>query len=599
VTKWIRVFIKKLKPLIPFLPILAVLEMLFPVTAIFWNDMTIFLTSCGYYGHYFFTHWQLPETLNTITTVLIPAPVFYTYLIQPFQGILSGLVGVNVAFRILVISVLILQIYLIRKLFLKLTRSAAFAGAVAVGSALTIYPFTNLFNRGAVNEFLACGFLRASICCVFLVFIESKRKNLLSLCLQLTICLSLAFGIHPITTLFGGVFITIIAATGWFLLKLDKLKKEKLAALFAAAACVTLILSPWLFATITSLNDIQISAGVPALPAIYPKDLDAFATRFNPFPFDKRALVQGISADGPYIDLQINMPLLLLFVGFIWAIWNTRSANSPFQKYGKALSILSIALFFLTSWMSLSTTPYKLLPSAFALIQFAYRMITYQNLSLFVAVVGLGIWKGSIIQATDKTPRNVALVSICSTLVIVNLLIQGGHAKVVRNSDMQPGYGFQDPDSDELLKMQYAHVGAYLSRSIPRVSLPTDAQVANFIPGQGADFGLLPAQTISTTFDQWIVTNIAAFRWNTVRVDGKPLPVESLRSMVNPSHKDAIFVANEPYFIAFQLKPGLHRVEPYFNPPTIWKMLNRLSLTAFAILVSLLVATRRRLGGSI
>jgi hypothetical protein len=132
----------------------------------------------------------------------------------------------------------------------------------------------------------------------------------------------------------------------------------------------------------------------------FPESIDYFLSRFLPFPLDLRSLVYGFKVEGgtPFLETQANVPLGMLWLWLVYSFVQLKK-QQPFQ-WGQSLSIiLSILLFSMITWMSLSTKPYQFLPDYFQNIQFTYRIVFYQNLAIIFAVY-------SLFQAWPKNPKD-------------------------------------------------------------------------------------------------------------------------------------------------------------------------------------------------
>ena len=163
-----------------------------------------------------------------------------------------------------------------------------------------------------------------------------------------------------------------------------------------------LIISPWTYMVFEFVEDIVISS--EAHVTSFPDSIDYFLSRFLPFPLDLRSLVYGFKVEGgtPFLETQANVPLGMLWLWLVYSFVQLKK-QQPFQ-WGQSLSIiLSILLFSMITWMSLSTKPYQFLPDYFQNIQFTYRIVFYQNLAIIFAVY---IIVSSMAKKSERHTKN-------------------------------------------------------------------------------------------------------------------------------------------------------------------------------------------------
>ena len=70
---------------------------------------------------------------------------------------------------------------------------------------------------------------------------------------------------------------------------------------------------------------------------------------------------------------------------------------------------------------------------------------------------------------------------------------------------------------------------------------------------------------------QWIRTNIQAFAWNQIYVNGIPIDNEQLRMVAG--NVDTGKLTINTYHLAFQLPPGTHTIKYNFNPTQFYIVL--------------------------
>src|SRR4029077_12367830 len=120
----------------------------------------------------------------------------------------------------------------------------------------------------------------------------------------------------------------------------------------------------------------------------------------------------------PYLDSQINLPLFIVFLALAVpsvAAYRRARAAGPLLAFG-----LSTAFFAFFTWISLSPQSYAFLPASARMIQFAYRAVIYQNLSLlagvFLVVMALGNVPAFDLARTLEHRAMIAVAAGCLAL---------------------------------------------------------------------------------------------------------------------------------------------------------------------------------------
>ena len=437
----------------------AILFPLLPLLALhgsFAGDWPYHLWPIGFMGEYLKIHHEFPFLVNSREMIFLPAHIFYGQLFYPLLATLSSWAGPDVVIRFAVVALFCLQFFLVRAVVLKMTENPLFSTGIACLINWAVYPLTNLYNRAALTELFATMLLTCSFCCFLqMVLMEvSKHDSRVRLSYGFVgaWCGALAFGCHPITALFGSLFLAA-AAIGIlpFLLKQPSRVRWQVAGMVIYGALLTLGLNlPWLYLNHLFLNKIYISTGNLGL-FYYGSDIDSWRARFSILPTDLR-VVGGVmgEAPNPYLDAQINMPLVFLVAaGLVMALWRFRSRL--FSKHAEALPllVLGLALFVLTTWMSLSPESYDHLPRFATIIQFIYRMISYQNFSLLLMLVALLRIFGKSAEKLrgDQAATSGAFSETRFVIFMMSTLIISAIGVTIKNSEYSPRgrFGFLGP----------------------------------------------------------------------------------------------------------------------------------------------------------
>jgi hypothetical protein len=111
---------------------------------------------------------------------------------------------------------------------------------------------------------------------------------------------------HPLTALFGGVFLISIGLGAWFALRKPWLAIVGIFNLATAA----LVLSPWCyvvhrFGRSLPLTDPGLIKEGFRKDTFFPDSIDNLWSRLSPVPVDFRSILKGTDVSTPYLDAQI------------------------------------------------------------------------------------------------------------------------------------------------------------------------------------------------------------------------------------------------------------------------------------------------------
>ncbi|MBI5304100.1 MAG: hypothetical protein HY868_18340 [Chloroflexi bacterium] len=500
------------------------LLLLLSTNTIFYVDWYNHLWQVGYYGKYWAVHGTFPVTLNTDDRLLVAFPTFYGYLFYPVLGIISSLTGPNLAIRLAVLLLWVVKFWLVYKLTFQISKDSGIGMVLACLTSWEIYPLTNLYNRSALTELFATGLVTCSLCSFMLMLMEKSIAKEIFYLLITGVELSLALASHPITALyaipfFGALLLATILVAFYY-----RYKELARSVISGTLLCifVVLVMLPWLYATIIFSKSMRISSSawqispIDSGMAIFPDDIDHVFTRFAFFPYDRRSQLRGISeVSTPFLDAQVDMPLLIFCVTLILFVLgkeNTNQEGMLRRAFGRALLGVSLIMFCFATFLSLSDLPYRYLPAFVRLIQFPYRLVTCQNLMLFVAALSLLL----ISQHRFRTKSiRLVVVTICITLGAVGVCVKLSHGfAIVQSAFPWQSYNRNWSDEASYLSLPPTFYGRddYTFQSASQ--LPDDFLPLGLPLGQGKDFGRPLPITIYLSESTWMQTNIAASPWN-------------------------------------------------------------------------------------
>lgn len=547
----------------------------------FYFDWNNHLWEIGYFGEYFRRHWAFPITLNTDQVAGIPYPVFYGYLFYPAAGLISAFTGCSFALRLVCSLVFLLQVRQVSKAVELISGSGFIACAVTVLVSFATYPLTNLYNRGAITEFIAVS-LVISVSMMWLRLVQMnnpvQRHRLL---FGAALALAFAMGTHPITAILGGGMVCFVVLA-W--LTLPHHNRALWKPLGWVAVLISLVMAPWFYAVVLFGRKVQVSGG---WISIFPDTLDSFTTRFSPLPWDPREFTPELRVWGtPYLDVQINFALFILAVFLIIRITGPNRTKVFPREF--RIAWVAFAGFAFVSFLSLSRLAWKLVPKSLHFIQFAYRLVTYADLFLLFTVLFLLAGMRRQNAALPDRPM-IVVFAVCLALSTVSVSIKLLHAHQVEEQNMLAGSGWPNTNRDALrsLPSTFYGVNGYAVKGDTR-SILADSAVSSplsFPIGVQQYFGdvlpaLVPAGELTgpkasptgpkASPTGWFQTNIQIFPWNHILWNGREIPLEEITT-------------NRDMAILIDRKPKAGTLEYVLRPDPIWLVLRTLSLWTAAV----------------
>jgi len=544
----------------------------------FGTDWIANLWLTAYYGEYFKHHLAFPEVIHTIQLAGIPYPVFYGILLYPLLGLISSLTDAHAAIRLAVGGAFFLQTWQVLRLMVQTGAPRRFALGTAALVCWSTYALTNLYNRGALSELIATSLLTAAICAVYracLLPLGPLRWPPLATGL---LCIVLAAGTHPITGLFGGTFFALVITVAWA----GSHGRGQLAAcLGAGAIAAAVVLSPWIYAVLKFGPSLYVTQLFITKLEYYPADIDSLSSRLMPFPFDRRVMENpNLSVNAtPYLDAQVTVGLLLLALFLAVGLFDAGWRRLALQRAGLALVLASWVSFIIILVISTSPALGARLPAPFHKLQFAYRLVSYLNLSLLLAVVG------SFMALSSDAARKLG--SRPATLVLGAILALAASGLALK---LQHGWANKSAapkvSGSSALSLPVEFYGYYAYAVTQNLNGPAPPGEALFLHvEQGPEFGRLTPERVSHATAEARRLKVQAFPWNVVRVNGQPA--------INAD------TVNSAEGATITLPAGECEITYTWQPDRLWVWLNILSrgtLLALVILVAVLHGRTVRAG---
>ncbi len=541
-----------------------------------WNNH---LWMIAYTGEYFRHHLSFPSTLNTNEVIGIPISIFYGSLLYPVAGLVSALTGAAIALRVIAVALFWLQCTQVAKLVRAVYPGRDVAWAVAAVVSFAVYPLTNLYNRSAITELVAVSLL-VSACSIWLrVIYTSDGPDAWASASFAWLLLTLSAGSHPITAVLGGVLFCLLLVGGF----VGAARRRALARVIVVNAPMFLVvLSPWLYATLTFHRDLWITSLIPSVK-VYSDSIDLWWIRLFPIPFDIRPLRAALgSVSTAYLDAQINFGLLIIVCFLVFQVGRrVRRHQMPFTREAGAGAVC-LGLFALVCYGSTSISVWSRLPQFLAFFQFAYRLVTYCDLFLLAAVVVLL----SSLRPFHEELRRPLTMCLAAAVAVMTLgvPVKFAHAAAVQRTGVLPGIGiFGERETLAHLpgSVQWPDYGDRTGFA----GVLADAPVTRLSVGTGKHFGQVDNAT-SPTGSNRVATNIEAFPWNRVVLDGREVPLSE--TYTSDWFLSAALAVNEP---------SVNHVVGYkFSPDRLYTVLRTTSGLVLAGWAGglLLVSVRRR-----
>jgi hypothetical protein len=576
------------------------LLLLFNLNSAFDRDWLNHLWAIEYSGAWFRAQGTLPTVYNTQQIVGLVLPLFYSGKFYNIAGLLSVWLGSALSIRLIVFTALLLQFFHVERAVRVANSGRLLAFSTAIVVSWGVYPLTNLYNRSALPEYLAGLLLTASVASWFVLLLRLARgergyydsiaAGLFYVCAALT---------HPLTAAFGGLFILVLSLRALVFLRSRWLVIVGL----INGAAAALVLSSWIalvmwFNHYLPVSNAHTNHSMFKKWGFFPASIDNFWSRLSPFPLDLRAIQNGLNTSTPYLDAQISIPTLLLFfllLGFWWRAGSPVTRDQAFcARLGRLALILAGFCFLLSVHPG---RPPWFLPF-FDILQFPYRLVTYINLGLLTSLFA---WAAMIDWSkVEQRPlfgwRTAGLTAVL-TVATVALILKLVHAEAIRMDAAalatvwgRPARSRLFPETDsnwypspfgaanrtyELPNTECGEFDFVITRGMTAVPPPgfDRKQWVNLPIGIGTEFGITKPIDLDLPESALVVTNIQAFPWNRLEVDGAPVEAVNLIPVRSFNYVESVHAE----FVAVQLTAGHHLLKYDFRPPLIWLVLNLIS----------------------
>jgi hypothetical protein len=517
----------------------------------FFGDWPNHVAMFGYFGEYLRTHGSLAAVFHTNDTVGRATPLFYNNLSLPALGALSAVVGPRVALTAAVAALLLLQFASVRALFLDATHDEGIACAAGVIVTWAIYPLTDLYNRAAIPEFFAITALQAGSCLWAFYARDPARREHASVAAGLLV--TIAAGVHPPTALFGGLTFGVLwlASLVWCP---DRRRVVLRTGLIAAGTAG--VLAPWLYVLSRFGQDLKIVRQNGPL-MFFPTSLDAVATRLSAVP-TLGADPSGIGT--PALDAQVSVPLGAACVLLTIAALAAR-ARDPGARRAFVFAVVCAAATAVLFRLSTSAPAWESLPKALTVIQFPYRLVAFVNLAALGALTGV-----LAALARDGIPLRSARRVLAAGVIFATVAVGLKLPRCLESNSLEGIVAdYVNPPNE----MYFGHDDYATPDAFAQVDAAAPRQAVRLPVAAAPEFAVVHPAHVSLTARTQVTTNVQAFPWNVLTVDGRPVPRAGM--LVEAGRLGA------------WLEAGEHDVGYQFRPDRAWSALRALSLALLAL----------------
>ncbi|HEY9713375.1 MAG TPA: hypothetical protein V6C72_07885 [Chroococcales cyanobacterium] len=525
----------------------------------------------NYFGAFFKAHQSFPSVINTTYMTGMPYPVFYGYLLFPALAVLSTKFDGGLAVRLASMAIYAIQFLLFYQLVKKESDNRFLSYTVASIVCWSVYPMTNLYNRGAIPEFVGTSLL---FCAVALMIFAMRAATLRGCFVASNLAFlawTFAAGAHPITALYGFIALAAVFLAAAFIIgKQIDYKRLLLCSLVPAVLSFT-CLFPWAYATTKCRPTISCTF---TNTLYFPTTLDSLYWRLTPLPIPTRShlhKLQDARIGVKHIDTPISFPLLILFVALAVSALRSQRKNGRLLSVLALWSVLAVAI----TWSSVTPNTWDQLGELFRSIQFPYRLVTYINLLLLTGVLFCIIFGDRVTTSLERRKVSSGALLLALLLAGVAVSIKIVHAQVVAVANPRASQRRTIVENAMLTEMPKTFYGYPAYYSIGTYKKITDRDVQEkreivFAPLFEKQFGEVNLATVQGSPDRSasesgkpIGTSVEAFPWNRVVAAGREAPAPMLYEFINKDDNR----------IAVSAPPGT-ALRYEFAPDRIWTAFN-------------------------
>jgi hypothetical protein len=505
----------------------VVLAALLPLVFLFdlgnrWNrdsDWGTHAWGVTYFAQFFAAHHYFSGFMNTAQWIGMPLPQFYAFSFYAATASLALVTGSDIALRLMVMAVALFVAFQVYATIRTLGGGRAAALCVTFAVSCAPYQLTNVFNRGDITEYVAVALVSIAVC-AWLRFAFARKSTSRDAWLA-TLSYVAAASVHPITGLLGGVFCAAVFAA------LAIAGKRTMPALRLSVPAIILalaVLSPWLFNVARYEHQLHVVTvfGLEFIPG-----LDDLSNRLSPLVRDPRVENLGLIATStPYLDAQVNFPLLALAALLVGDA--TLRLSQKRLQWSRGLTVVCglIATFVLLTVASTVPSVGFVVLKPVEILQFVYRITNYLDLLLFViCALLLTLLRSDRVLFDRRIPP---MLVVCTLLTLHGLLVKTMHSAALSVHPTPADHRFDYISDGHSLAPHYpAFDYGTAGKPIPAGD-PTPHEAKDLVPISlpvygGRDFGTVGHVQIFVRRTSFLTTNVLDFAENDLLIDGKPL----------------------------------------------------------------------------
>jgi hypothetical protein len=363
--------------------------------------------------------------------------------------------------------------------------------------------------------------------------------------------------------------------------------------LAAALGLGAVTLAPWVYANVRLQGALGI-VGKYRDFSFSPGHIDAWWARFSPVPPDLFWNVPGRPGETPYVEAPLQMALLLVVGWNLYLLWRRRDWVRPRagqearrdrsafmgshdvlllpgggDRRGQrvALGLLAgLGSIWFGFMVMISLSPGFAAGFRFLApyVQFATRFVSHANLGLLLLVLATAALVATAGGYDARRRGTAVVVGLALALAAVAAGLKLRHGAQVREPGGEPQFAFNGDRSALVTAGKFDAAGDYaVLRWLPQLT-PWTAErahrVALPVGSRAKEFGRVSEARIELPAEGWVITNVVAYPWSHVMVNGRDVPAER-------------WAAHE-FRVALRLPAGEHRIVWQWRPDVRWRVLN-------------------------
>ncbi len=463
----------------------------------------------------------LPHVTSSFVLMGDPTVSFYGRLYYIFSGYLSVFLGPHIAIRLVILAVSAIQVVTLWLCFKTYSQHCGRKSLAIVLTAIaywSTYMMNSLYIRGAVAEFIATNIL-VSIVALMMLLWHAREDQKIGFRVAIILCYSFVILTHPLTAAWGTMVMLLVALGLLLSFGRSSITVKDIELIFLGTFIISFSWVYLMFLFPPSQAAISRSFMLLRFPGA-----DIAWLRALPFPLSRVSAAKG------YFVTQINSVLFVL--SCITLIYYF--AKNMLTRRAVVASVFLLLSVFLFA-VSVNSFFDAFLPKFLSASQFAFRLVTYINLFMIVAMTLL---------VFDMHKSSVRLfIPLCMLATIVAMIgvgmnlfqmsagttYEGKHWWSLQSFEPEwkdyPYLKFS-PTPEEIARFNVSPGCLYAQ--LPPVSIYGAGNVCNaFYIGLYLDPTKAEASTIipprKSNTSAWLKTDVVFHPWNQLTLNDNPV----------------------------------------------------------------------------